>query len=175
VLCKIIFFSFLLLASTAYASLRCDLISELDNPILANNEKFWNEYSQLARNVSLNDKSLEELLEKHGAGAKKEIPKNDPPLAKNPMNLTTTKKADKEIKKLSKGLRKNYEDFLSIMSDKSGIKQLYDNPGRWRMEKLVGLKDKYTVRLNGDVRVEFRLEKNDIEIIQINADDIHTL
>lgn len=169
---KFLLFCFALFSLESFASLSCDLLKNLDNPILFKNNKFWEEYSELASQKKINDRSLQELFKKHNAEPSfKNIEKS---ISSSPLSYSTAKKADKEIAKLSKGLRKNYEEFMGIMSDRSGIKKLYDNPGKWRMEKLTK-PNEYSARLNDDVRVHFHLEKNEIRIIQVNADDVHAL
>jgi Txe/YoeB family toxin of Txe-Axe toxin-antitoxin module len=169
-ICTIIFS----LTSNSFATQRCDLLAKLDSPALASNEKFWNEYSELAGKNKLTDRNLEDLLNKHGAGPSKNLPEVKASLKHEPMEFSMTKKATKEAKHLNEGLKKKFNEFMEIMSDKSGLKELYDHPGRWRPEKLTG-KDTHTVRLNSDVRVEFRMDKDSIEILQINADDIHAM
>jgi len=156
------------------AGLRCDLLKHLDNPTLYNNQKFWDEYAALSGNGKLNDRTLTELLKKNGVDA-------SPPAApvaslsaevNNRFNFSTTKRADKEISGLAPSIRKHYEEFLGIMVDRSGIKKLYANPGKWRMEEM-HTKDHYTVRLSEGIRVLFKMENNDLTVLQVNADKIH--
>lgn len=166
--------SFLLFSTSSFAKIRCDLIKNLEHPSLTTNAKFWEEYSHLSSNNKLSDRTLEDLFKKHGAEVPK-VAEVAAPALKTPMAFTTTKRVDKEVFNLTKSLRKNYEEFLSIMSDRSGIQKLYENPGKWRMEKLVGQGDKYTVRLSGDVRVLFKLEKNELSILEVDAARVHAL
>jgi hypothetical protein len=43
------------------------------------------------------------------------------------------------------------------------------------MEKIKKFKDVYIVRLNGGVRVLFKMEKNDITVMEVNAGNIHNI
>ncbi|NOT78211.1 MAG: hypothetical protein HOP07_04330 [Bacteriovoracaceae bacterium] len=157
-----------------WAGLRCDLIKQLNDPVLSNNKKFWDEYSTLSGDGKLNDSTLGELLKKHGA----ETPlssttiKSTSPPSINRFNLSTSKKADKEVSNLAHSVRKNYEEFLGIMLDRTGIQKLYSNPGKWHMEE-VNPKNHFTVRLNGDVRVLFKIEQNDLTVLQVNREKVH--
>jgi plasmid maintenance system killer protein len=161
-----------LISTNASAGLRCDLLRRLESPNIVNNEKFWEDYTELASRNKLTDQTLEPLLKKHQAllDSSKEVVETK---IQRTLNFSTSKKADKDLKKLSKDIRLKYEEFLSIMSDKAGIKILYANPGKWHMEKMKARKNVYTARLNDGVRVEFQLEGDMLEILQVNAADVH--
>lgn len=163
----------LIFSTNLWAGLSCEFIKQLDNPILYNSPKFWDDYRSLTNSGKLSDQKLAELLKKYGVESPP-IPK--PTSVTNPgsINFSTTKIADKDIAKLGKKTRENYEDFLGIMVDRSGIQKLYANPGRWHMEKMTE-KDTYTVRLDGDIRVLFKIEKNDLTVMQVNREKVHKL
>lgn len=169
----------LLIDSTnLWAGLSCEFIKQLDNPLLYNSPKFWDEYRSLTNGGKLSDQKLADLFKKYGVESPPIQSTNPPKLASvtNPssINFSTTKIADKDIAKLGKKTRENYEDFLGIMVDRSGIQKLYANPGRWHMEKMTD-KDTYTVRLDGDIRVLFKIEKNDLTVMQVNREKVHKL
>lgn len=158
-------------------SIDCNVYKLLDHPSLASNNQFWAEYSTLSGNGQISERALGELLKKHN------VPVEAPSSAAGktsatslePMRYSASKVANKQISTLSPVLKKNYSDFMTIMSDRSGIQVLYANPGRWRMEKIQAEKGTYSVRLNGGVRVHFRLEKDEVHVLQVNADDVHNL
>ncbi len=174
---KIIFIIFLLYTifiPIAFSRLRCDLLKKLEDPIVKENSQFWKDYSQLAQNNHLDDKSLSELLLKY-----KISPSSiqTTTASKIELRVETSKRAQKELKNLpTKAMRKNYEEFVDIMNN-SGIQELYKNPSRWHAEKINAYAqgNVYTVRLNSGYRVLFRLEKNELTIMEVNAGHIHSL
>lgn len=169
---KIIIFTFLIIFNVH--AIDCNLMKLLTDPKLADNLKFWEEYGSLSNSGKLSDRTLKDLLKKHNAEVPDvQVQVKQPP--REPINYSSTKKADKEISQLSPVLKKHYEEFMTLMSDKSGLQQLYANPGRWHMEKIKAKADHYTVRLNGGVRILFKMEKNDISIIEVNAAKIHSI
>ena len=168
-----IFLIFILAVFNVYA-IDCNLMKHLADPKLADNLKFWEEYGTLSNSGKLNDRTLKDLLKKHTAEPP-EVQVAAKTAPREPINYSSTKKADKEISQLSPVLKKHYEEFMTLMSDKSGLQQLYANPGRWHMEKIKAKADHYTVRLNGGVRVLFKMEKNEISIIEVNAAKIHAI
>lgn len=175
---KIFIFTIILYSTNLWAGLSCEFIKQLDNPALYNSPKFWDDYRSLTNSGKINDQKLAELLQKHGVNPPPVPSSSAPKVASvsspNSINFSTTKIADKDIAKLGKKTRENYEDFLGIMVDRSGIQKLYANPGRWHMEKMTD-KDTYTVRLDGDIRVLFKIEKNDLTVMQVNREKVHKL
>lgn len=165
----------MLFSSYSSAGIRCDLLKKLDHPDVYSNSHFWEDYAQLSSQKKLNDKSLEEIFKKHNIklDEQKELnPGKNLGIREGSLILSTSKKVDKEVLSLSQSLRKNYEEFLGIMTEKSGVKKLYENPGKWHMEKM-HTKDTYTVRLNRGVRVLFKIEKNELSIMEVDAAKVH--
>lgn len=156
------------------SAIDCNLMKYLTHPALSDKVQFWEDYGKLSHSGKLSDRTLGDLLKKYGVEAKAEVPVQ-PKIIREPINYSTARKADKDISTLSPGLRKNYEEFMTLMSDKSGIKELYANPGRWHMEKIKRFNDVYSVRLNGGVRVLFKLEKNDLTVMEVNAAKVHDI
>ncbi len=174
---KLMFIFLNLTFSCALFGIDCNLIKHLDHPNLASNAKFWEEYTTLSSGNKLNDRSLTELFKKHDIHVKNPVSATvkAPTPPKDPLSYSTSRKADKEIAGLSPALKTNYSEFMTLMADRSGIQALYQNPGRWHMEKIKALKDSYSVRLNGGVRVLFKLEKDEIHILEVNAAKIHSI
>lgn len=160
-------------SSLALAGLRCDLLKKLDDPKL--NEMFWNEYGVLASQKNLNDRTLAGLLEKHKVSTT-ETPTVESLPSSSPTRVSYNKRAEKELALLpTKSMKKNYEEFMTVMRDGNGLKELYKQPGKWHLEKLQGHDHLYTVRLNGGYRVLFKLEKNDLTLMEINAANVHNV
>jgi plasmid maintenance system killer protein len=172
---RLITFSILLAVTWQASAIDCNLMKQLGEPGLASNSKFWEEYSALTGSGKLSDRSLGELLSKHGSKAPSASTPKVPVAHREPTNYQTSRRADKEIAGLSASLRGHYEEFMNLATDKAGIRDLYANPGRWHMEKIKKFKDVYTVRLNGGVRVLFKMEKNDITVMEVNAGNIHNI
>jgi mRNA-degrading endonuclease RelE of RelBE toxin-antitoxin system len=174
---KIIFILFLLntvYIPIAFSGLRCDLLKRLEDPIVKENSQFWKDYSQLAQNNHLDDKSLSELLSKYKTSPSSVQSSAVPKIE---LRVETSKRAQKEIKNLpTKAMRKNFEEFVDIMNN-SGIQELYKNPSRWHAEKINAFAqgNVYTVRLNSGYRVLFKFEKNELTIMEVNAGHIHSL
>lgn len=171
------FLSFFYLYSSLSFSVDCNVYKLLDHPSLATNNQFWTEYSALSGSGQISERALGELLKKHNVPVEVQSPVAGRPAStpRDPIRYSSSKVANKQISSLSPVLKKNYSDFMTIMSDRSGIQVLYANPGRWRMEKIQAEKGTYSVRLNGGVRVHFRLEKDEVHVLQVNADDVHNL
>jgi plasmid maintenance system killer protein len=160
----------------AISGLRCDLLKRLDDPKLLENALFWKEYSELAGKNILNDRSLNDLFNKHKVELKIS-PIEVSTTIKPPISMTISKRATKEIKNLpTKAMRRNFEEFVDIMNGPEGMKELYKNPSKWHAEKLNSFStgNVYTIRLNEAYRVMFKLEKNVLEILEVNAAHIHT-
>lgn len=174
---KLITFSILFALSLKASAIDCNLMKQLSDPALASKAKFWEEYSSLTSSGKLSDRTLAELLKKHGSGPSHPSASagKAPAVVREPTNYQTTSRADKEIAKLPPKLRTHYEEFMNLALDKAGIKELYANPGKWHMEKIKRFNDVYTVRLNGGVRVLFKMEKNDITVMEVNAGNIHNI
>lgn len=161
--------------SLAHANLRCDLASKLSDPKISSNLDFWEDFNKLQAKGKVSDREYEELFRKHGVDSSKPQAPSVVPSSSKPFNYSTTAKADKDLKKLPSNLRKQYEEFMSIMSDKDGYKGLYQNPGRWHLEKLKSVDGLHTVRLNGGYRVLFRKLENGIEVLEVNAAKVHAI
>lgn len=174
---------FILISQHSFAgSISCKLLSNLNNPVIRNNEKFWTEYGELSASAHFNDHNLAELITKYSKEEKALVSNSTPPKITAPsertLKLEVSNKAQKEIAGLkTKNLRDSFEEFVNTMSDFKGIQVLRNNPGRWHLEKIKAFKNEnvYSVRLNGDHRVLFRLEKDELKIMQVNVDDIHNI
>jgi plasmid maintenance system killer protein len=161
------------------AGSNCNAYEQLSNPALQSNSKFWSEYAELNSEGTLTEGELQKLVDKHINGQESHQHKPDTVVTQlRNLKLEISNKAKKEIAKLdTKILKESYEEFMTIMSDYTGIKKLRENPGRWNLERIKAFKDEpvYTIRLNGSYRVLFKLEKDELTIMRVNVDDIHNL
>ena len=173
----LILFLLVVISTSSFAGLRCDLASKLGDPKIVSNLDFWEEFNKLQASGKLHDRDLESLFKKYGVDSNGSAPSVPSVAQSRPFSYSTTSKADKDLKKLPNNLRKNYEEFMSIMSDRDGFKALYDNPGRWHYEKLKAQDNLHTVRLNGGYRVLFKKvdDGNGIEVLEVNRDSIHAI
>jgi mRNA-degrading endonuclease RelE of RelBE toxin-antitoxin system len=177
----IVLFLCLLFAQITWAAnFNCANLNRIDHPSLKSNAQFWEEYAELSSSGKMNDDLLSKLIEKHikepgtpGASKVSKAASDTPSL-----RVDYTHRAKKEISKLdTKILRESYEEFMDIMSDYSGLQKLRENPGRWNLERVKAFKNEpvYTVRLNGSYRVLFKIEKDELQIMQVNVDAIHKI
>lgn len=160
--------------SLSFAGIDCNLIKKLESPKLEKNEQFWVEYSLLSSKNQLNDKNLSELLKKHDVDSPTKSAMAPPDVA--PVRLSTSKRALKEIAALpNKAVKKNFDEFMEIMKDQNGMKELYKNPGRWHLEKIKAFPEGnvFSARLNGGHRVLFKYEQKELTVMEVNASHIH--
>ncbi|MNL21559.1 hypothetical protein D3C87_1428560 [compost metagenome] len=168
-LSKTVFLLVLLGSSISFAA-HCLMSEALKDPKLAQNGKFWEEYSSLAAGGEVPYDKMQALIAKHGGLANN----NAVPEAKTfkkSFNLEVQHKAQKEIKALPKGLKEKVDEFLELALKPGGMQEVRNNPGRWRLEKLHD--DTHTVRLNDGYRIKFQEEGDSLVIIRVNAEQIH--
>ncbi|MFZ3228733.1 MAG: hypothetical protein WA160_00915 [Pseudobdellovibrio sp.] len=86
-----------------------------------------------------------------------------------------SKASEKAMEKLKNAnVYKNYEEFLDIVTDPNkGLSALYNQPGRWRYEKLKTNGSQHTIRLNDSYRVLFEIEANEVKIIEVSKTVTH--
>jgi plasmid maintenance system killer protein len=63
---------------------------------------------------------------------------------------------------------------LEVALRPGGVKELYDNPGRWHFEKLPEFgPDAHSVRLNNGFRVLFDMKEGRLILREVNKGHIH--
>jgi mRNA-degrading endonuclease RelE of RelBE toxin-antitoxin system len=169
VLSRVIFLLILLSSTISFAS-NCLMAEALKDPKLAQNGKFWEEYSGLAAKGEVPYDQMQALISKHGGLANsKSVP--DAKTFKKSISLEVQHKAEKEIKALPKSLKDKVDEFLELALKPGGMQEVRNNPGRWRLEKLHD--GTHTVRLNDGHRIRFQEEGDSLVILRVNADQIH--
>lgn len=169
--------------------LSCDITKALSSPKLAQNDKFWAEFSELSSSTKFSDDAVKQLLNKHGvdvdtaATSAASTPAAASTVAHTSTGVprqafTMTHKAFKDVEKLPANLRNKYDEFLGLIeTGPGGMKNLTTQPGRWGLEKLAegGFGPKaYSVRLNGGYRVAFRIDKDGkYEIFDVTKTTTH--
>jgi hypothetical protein len=170
VLSRALIFFVILFTSVLSFAAQCLMAEALKDPKLAQNGKFWEEYGILAAKGEVPTDQMKALIEKHGGLSSNPVVQNAKVVPKS-LDLNMSHKAKKEVQALAKELHGKFDEFLEIALKPGGIQEFYDNPGRWRPEKLHD--GTHTVRLNDGHRVKFVKEGDSIEVIRVNAVNIH--
>ena len=161
---------FILLSSTIVMASHCLMSEALKDPKLAQNGKFWEEYSGLAAKGEIPYDKMQALINKHG-GFSDGKSGAEPKTFKKSISLEVQHKAEKEIKALPKSLKEKVDEFLELALKPGGMQEVRNNPGRWRLEKLHD--GSHTVRLNDGHRIKFQEDGDNLIILRVNADQIH--
>lgn len=152
--------------------MNCDLAAKLNHPNLSQNEKFWEEFSQLSNH---DDKNVAQLLSKY------EIPATAigraAPSAVATANVTreaftTHHRVEKAVRKLNTVNQRHYDDFIKVINER-GVQGLYDQPGRWHFEKIKQMPGAHTVRLDQGTRVLFKIDNGVIQILDVGSHITH--
>lgn len=164
-----------LISNLAWSADNCSLADAVADPKIASNPEFWEDYAKLTAQGDATEAQIFELTKKYkDPKTSNEVTPRNTPAPVNHFEIHLSKQSSQDLKKLrssSPQLQKAYDEFLGTMSQR-GIQEIRNNPGRWRLEKLND--GSQTVRLNGGVRVNFRIRNgNQLEIIQVNADKVH--
>lgn len=163
-LSKKLFFTFILFLSLSSQALDCRLVEKFSDPKFANNTKFWNELGQLENQT---DDAVAALIKKHDTQFKfSGSSSNVPQTFSIPKGFNVSKKSEKALKTLTATQKKNFEEFVSAVGGKEGIKELYKNPGKWHFEKLKQYGES-SIRLDQGMRVLFKVEDGAVEIMDI--------
>ncbi len=179
---KTLLFLFVLFFSQVlWSKSDCFITEAMNDHALMNNTKFWDEFSVLMDRGELNAETYQNLARKfksttadaNAHTASPAVTKQRAATSSSSRTIIeTSKKADKDLAKLPKDLVGKYEEFVTMALSDEGVQGFYKNPGRWHIEKLKGI-ERYTVRLNKAVRVEFTFEKGKVNVLQVNADHVH--
>ncbi len=152
----------------------CLLTEALKDPVLSNNEKFWEDYSALVSKGVNSDVALRQLHSKFQTSPK--VNSSPGVAVGNPhaRRLSYNKRAQNELKTLPKNLKKKVDEFIEIALAPRGFAEIRNTPGRWHWEKIPQFgPDAQSVRLNGGYRVLFDLKDNELIIREINKGHIH--
>jgi mRNA-degrading endonuclease RelE of RelBE toxin-antitoxin system len=163
-------FILILLFSTASLASHCLMSEALKDPKLAQNGKFWEEYSVLAANGEIPYDKMQVLINRHGGLSNAKVASEAKTFQKS-FGLEVQHKAEKEIKALPKGLKEKVDEFLELALKPGGMQEIRNNPGRWRLEKLHD--ETHTVRLNDGYRIKFQEEGDNLVVLRVNVDQIH--
>lgn len=162
---KKIFFILALFIGLNSQALDCRLVEKFSDPKFANNTQFWNELGQLEDQT---DDAVASLIKKHDTNFRFSNTGSSPAVKSFniPKNFNVSKKSEKAMKLLNSTQKKNFEEFVSAVGGKDGVKSLYDNPGKWHFEKLKQYGGS-SIRLDQGMRVLFKVEDGAIEIMDI--------
>lgn len=169
--------AFLLLISFE-ASASCLLTDALKDPQLSGNAKFWEEYSTLSAKGQISDKDMQSLIAKHTKSAENHssssntAAKSEKTIA---YQLKLNSQAQKDVSRLSKNLKEKMDEFMDLAVQKNGLQKIRENPGRWRLEKVIENHRTYqTVRLNDGYRVLFDVDASgELKIFGVNKSVTH--
>lgn len=165
----VLFFSF-----SAYSS-SCLLSKALKDQSLNSDPKFWEEYSKLVSSGKSSDEAIKSLQSKfQGQRSPSSSQNKSISTSESPRRFSFNKRAEQEMNKLPKNLKKKVDEFLDIALKPKGFSEIRDNPGRWHWEKLKQFgPNAQSVRVNGGYRILFDLKDDQIIIREINKGHIH--
>jgi len=135
----------------------CKLANLLSHHSIASNADFWEKFSQINPN---NKAALEELIKKYNP----DLLKNSDPVVvkkslKQKFELST--KAEKARLKLNKQNQEKFDEMIELVNTK-GPEAFYEQPGKWRPERLKRNREEHTIRLHGDYRVLFEVSDDGV-------------
>lgn len=178
-LCKSILILAFLFSAFWVEAKECALDVALRDPKIANNSSFWEDYSKLKN--TQDEKAVGELLKKYGHNSESS-PSNVVSRSSSSgaatqagprsLRVNISPKAEKEIENLRDGMKEKVDEFMATVAKPGGIKEIRDNPGRWRLEKLGG-GNVQTVRLNKGTRIMFEVDGDDLRILRVNREQVH--
>lgn len=158
------------------ASASCLLSDAMKDPKLSGNSEFWEDYSKLSAKGNVPDKDLQNLITKHSKQSSLNTEnKTSPSISNQAYRLNINSQAKKDISRLSKNLKDKMDDFMDIAVQKDGLKKIRDNPGSWRLEKVIENRKTYhTVRLNDGYRVLFDYDSSgELKIFSVSKSVTH--
>jgi len=158
---KFIFFILVCFATSVFA-MDCRLAQLLNHPTLAGNADFWEKFGKINPN---NNKALEDLIKEYN------------PELLNQGGIAVSSTAGREVFRLSRDAekaksklnvqnQKKFDEFVQMLTEK-GPQGFYEQPGKWRPEKLKRNKDEHTVHLHGDYRVLYEIKDGVVNILDI--------
>ena len=168
--------AFLLLVSFE-VSASCLLTDALKDPKLSGNARFWEEYSDLSAKGNISDKDMQSLIAKHTKSSDVKSTNTTPvkseKMVAHPLKLNS--QAQKDVSRLTKNLREKMDEFMDLAVQKNGLQKIRENPGRWRLEKVIENHRTYqTVRLNDGYRVLFDIDPTgEVKIFGVNKSVTH--
>jgi plasmid maintenance system killer protein len=155
----------------------CEVAQALSDPQLAKNEKFWHQLGELSNAGKYDDANIAKLLAEHGVkiAEPKLLTAAQEGAAFSGPSYTMNSKAMKDVEKLPGHLRDKFNQFLeSIGTDSTAsMESLRSQPGKWRLEKLEGYRDGWSVRLNHGYRVAFHKKDGVLEIFDVTKSATH--
>lgn len=163
-LSKKLFSLLILFLSLNSQALDCRIVEKFSDPKFANNTKFWNELGQLENQT---DDAVAALIKKHDTQFKFSGSTSTPKHFSIPQSFNISKKSEKAMKTFSPTQQRNFEEFVSTVGGKDGVKALYNNPGKWHFEKLKQYGGNSSIRLDQGMRVLFKVDGDAIEIIDV--------
>lgn len=172
---KFIIIIFILFASNLYAGSSCSLSDILKNKEIANNPEFWEDYAKIN---PADEKAIEKLTQKYSADNKKEsLSSQNVDVSSNADFIYQDKKIENKIKS-NPGIKKKYEEFISLLKENPDMRIFYKQAGKWRLEKMThdyNFENTYTVRLNDGYRVLFtKLKDGTVQIIEVDKSTTHS-
>lgn len=170
---KALFLIILVLFETSWAG-KCFLENSLSDPALKNNTEFWIEITKLRETGKYNDFHIQELIAKHGGSRTESTSVKVANASVKTVPIEIHKKAQKEIARLPKHLKKHFDEFMELATTPEGLKNLQQNRNKWNYEKLAQFGDHaHSVRLNDGYRVLFDKTDTGIAVRAVNKGDIH--
>lgn len=175
---KIIFLLSLFYSLSAWCA-GCLISDILKDPRFANNSEFWTKYSELQSKFSGNvpDRELNVLAKSLVADwTPSPVTSTTTSTSQNLAirEIQTRKSVQHEIQGLPPHVKGRYDEFLELIRTSDGYEKIRSNPGSWRLEKLNGNGNHYSVRLNSGYRVEFKMENKSIEVFMVNKGRVHS-
>lgn len=161
---------------TFQASASCLLSDAMKDPKLSGNSEFWEDYSKLSAKGNVPDKDLQQLITKHTQqNSSVSNDKISSGAVGQAYRLNINSQAKKDISRLSKNLKDKMDDFMDLAVQKDGLKKIRDNPGSWRLEKVIENRRTYhTVRLNDGYRVLFDYDSSgELKIFSVSKSVTH--
>ena len=135
-LSDLIFFSFTLF-SVHVGAVDCSVAKMLSHPTLVQNKKFWEELALINTDDAVAVKNLIAKFSPQAAGvalaSEGTVVLQVTEFVKSVVEFTNAGR--KAIQKLTPLNQKKFDEFIKIINEK-GLQQLYENPGKWHMEKL---------------------------------------
>lgn len=169
--------SALLLLISFNASASCLLTDALKDPKLSGNAQFWEEYSDLSAKGNISDKDMQSLIAKHSKSSETKTTTSTTVKSEKTVayQLKLNSQAQKDVSRLTKNLKEKMDEFMDLAVQKNGLQKIRENPGRWRLEKVIENHRTYqTVRLNDGYRVLFDVDASgEVKIFGVNKSVTH--